>query len=199
MYFYFLFFKKGEGYMNIQSYREIKDAYKEVNEANVLMHNVWKEHMLFTWQWWLAVFLTILPWIVWFFLRKKDSTDRLMYAGFFMMVISSWLDFLGVVYGLWLYYVDVYYSIPPHIMWDFSVIPITVMLLIQYKPNFSPLIKSMIFASFGVLGEVVFQWIDFYEVLKWKIIYSIPIYMLLYLLANYLAHRDRYTPLSNNK
>lgn len=178
--------------------KEVRDAYREVYEANMEMHNAWKEHLLFSWEWWLAVFLTILPWVVWFIFRKKESTDRLMYAGFFMILISSWLDFLGVVYGMWIYYVDVYYSIPPHVLWDFSVIPVTVMLLIQIKPHFSPLLKGIIFASLGVLGELVFEWLEFYEPTKWRIAYSFPIYIILYLISHYLTRRTKFALLTED-
>ena len=181
--------------MDEKSIKEIKGAYREVVDANHEMHSVWKEHLLFTWEWWIALILTILPWVIWFIFRKKGSTDRLFYAGLFIISIASWLDFLGVVYGMWIYHVDVYYSIPPHILWDFSIIPVTVMFLLQIKPEIHPFTKALIFATAGVLGEVIFEWLKFYEPLKWRIAYSFPIYIILYLIAYYLTTRNQLEPL----
>jgi hypothetical protein len=39
-------------------------------------HDVWVHDIVVTWRWWVGVILTFLPWIFWFFYRKKESTDR---------------------------------------------------------------------------------------------------------------------------
>lgn len=182
-----------------KAFEEIREAYRGIYDAHQVLFSTWKEYLLFTWEWWIAIFLTIGPWIVWVIFRKKESTDRLLYAGFFIIIISSWLDHLGVIKGMWIYYVDVFYCVPPYILWDFSIIPVTVMFLIQIKPNLSPLLKGVIFATLGVTGEIFFQWVNFYEPLKWSIAYSFPIYIILYLISDYLTRRTKFTVISKEK
>ncbi|MEM5014525.1 hypothetical protein WKH57_27840 [Niallia taxi] len=65
--------------------------------------NIWSEYVLFSRLWWLGVGLSVIPWIIWFIVRKKESTDRILYAGFFVVVISLALDIVGDQYSLWHY------------------------------------------------------------------------------------------------
>jgi hypothetical protein len=73
---------------------------------------------MFSNLWWFGVFLSIVPWIAWFAFRKKQSTDRLLYAGFFVMVISLVLDVLGDQFGLWHYRFNVIPVLPTYLPWD---------------------------------------------------------------------------------
>jgi hypothetical protein len=69
---------------------------------------LWMDHSLFTWQWWLGVVLLFLPIILWLLFRKRGSTDRLLYAGFFVSIISSFLDSIGDFSHLWEYNYEVF-------------------------------------------------------------------------------------------
>ena len=47
------------------------------------LQNLCVEHVLFTWQWWVGVSLTIFPWILWLVFRKRECTmhfDPLIYT-----------------------------------------------------------------------------------------------------------------------
>lgn len=154
--------------MDPEALKEVKDAYQKVAEANRELHHEWLYHVVFTWRWWLALLLTVGIWGLWFWLRKKESTDRLLYAGFFVIFLSSWLDFIGVVNGYWRYTVDVFHTIPAFIVFDFSLIPVSVMLYLQFFPRLSPWIKGVLFAGgASFIGEPLFQWLDIYEPEKW--------------------------------
>jgi hypothetical protein len=54
---------------------------------------IWQEHVLFYDLWWFGVALSIIPWIIWFLIRKKQSTDRIMYVGFYIMQFQPCLIF----------------------------------------------------------------------------------------------------------
>ncbi|OIJ18748.1 hypothetical protein BKP45_15805 [Anaerobacillus alkalidiazotrophicus] len=177
--------------MNKSLQEQVENIYNLVAEANEKMFYVWKENILFTWQWWLSVALTILPWIFWIKFRKKDSTIRLLSAGLFVILISSWLDFFGISLGLWYYIYDVIYIIPNYFPWDFTLLPVTIMFLIQFKPNSNRYIKAIFFsllASF--VAEPFFIWIGMYQPKKWEHIYSFPIYIVIFLIADYISKRS---------
>jgi len=57
--------------------------------------NIWSEYVLFSGLWWLGVGLSVIPWIIWFIVRKKESTDRILYAGFFVMEIHLFNPYSG--------------------------------------------------------------------------------------------------------
>ncbi|MGM0875044.1 MAG: CBO0543 family protein [Bacillota bacterium] len=75
-------------------------------------------------KWWLGVGLPIIPWLLWFKFRKKESSDRLLYVGYFVILISSWLDIMGVALGWWFYKSKVIPVIPTYIPWDITLMPV---------------------------------------------------------------------------
>ncbi|TFE23473.1 hypothetical protein [Cohnella luojiensis] len=83
--------------------KHIKELIMNTARDSIDYFHVWKNHVLFTWQWWFSLALFIVPIAVWVILRKRDSTDRLLYAGFFVLLTASWLDFMGNNFGLWYY------------------------------------------------------------------------------------------------
>lgn len=180
----------------IKSQKEIQEVggfYKKISEINKEYMNYWLENSLFGFDFWISLSLSIIPWIIWFRVRKMESQGRLLIAGFLMLLLSSWFDFLGVTFGLWYYSVDILPTIPSYLPWDFTILPVLTMLFIQYKPNMNSLKKAIVFSAFNsFLGEPMMELIGLYVPLKWNIFYSFPIYMILYLLCDRLAHMDAY-------
>lgn len=161
---------------------------------------IWKDEVLFSWQWWLGVVLTIIPWILWFMFRNKQSTDRLLYAGIFVALASTTLDNIGFQLGGWNYLKPVIPFIPAYVPFDFSLMPIFIMFLIQYFPRVNPLIIGLCFGFFtAYIAEPIFEWIDIYKPVRWKYIYSLPIYTIIYLVAHRLAFRKSFKELPNLK
>ena len=157
---------------------------------------IWFEHVLFTPLWWFGVILSILPWIIWFLFRKKNSTDRLLYAGFFVMVISLVLDVLGDQFGLWHYRYNVIPVLPTYLPWDLTLMPIAVMVLLQIKPQVHPLIKAVFFAlTTSYVVEPIITWMKIYQPVHWNYTYSIPIQIVIYLTAHYLSRRTKFSKL----
>lgn len=80
----------------------------------------------------------------------------------FVFTPSSWLDFLGVQYGKWYYTGKVLPSIPSYVPWDWVILPVLVMTLIQFKPQISPILKVIIYAGVSTfIGEPLFLWVRF--------------------------------------
>lgn len=175
---------------------QIKNQYLNVDNANTELFHLWYENTFLRWEWWLGIALTFVPWLIWLKVRQKESTDRLLYVGFIVITISCWLDFFGVTLGLWFYVHKVIPTMPSFVPYDFSVLPVTVLLLLQYKPHISPYIKAALFA-FGCsfVGEPFFKWIDFYKEIHWSSFYSFPIYFVLFLIANWISKRNKFAPL----
>ncbi|MED1205310.1 CBO0543 family protein [Heyndrickxia acidicola] len=172
---------------------EVDHFYKKVIEAHREYFHYWLHHTLFHWDFFLSLFLAVVPWVLWFIFRHKESRDRLLFAGFFVIITTSWLDFWGTMYGLWFYTGKVLPSMPSFIPWDFCLLPVFVMLLIQYKPIRSPYLKGLIFAGGSAfIGELLFQWIGLYVMTNWSIFYSFPIYFVIYLIAHRLSKASHF-------
>lgn len=170
-----------------------QDLYTKLHALHVEFYKLWVDDMLFTWRWWVSVSFIVLPWGIWFFLKKKDCTDRLLFAGLFVMVFSSALDMVGIAFNLWYYPVNVFPLMPEFIPYDICALPVTTMIFIQYFPAVNPFIKA---ALYSVIGSMAFQplnkWMGLYQDNSWKDYYSIPILFGIYLTANYLATRNNF-------
>lgn len=185
-----------EKILNEKTRQRVEAVYNKVHNANEELFQIWKEDIVFSWQWWFGVGLIIIPWVFWFFYRKRTSTNRLLYSGFMVLIISSWLDFIGITLGLWYYPVKVIPTIPAYLIWDFTLLPISAMVLIQFRPHLHPIFKASIYAGLNAfIGEPVFQWLGFYQPKKWEYIYSFPIFFLIYLFGHFLSIRKNFEPL----
>lgn len=155
----------------------------------------WTENVLFTWRWWLKFAMLIVPWVLWALVRKKDSSDRLMYAAFFIMAVSIYLDELGANMGLWFYPVTIQPDVPGNTAYNISVLPVVTMLFIQFFPKVKPVYKALVFAAAGAfVSEPMLVWLGLYRNLKWEYWYSFPILFAEYWVAHRLALRKRFEP-----
>ncbi|WP_408010376.1 CBO0543 family protein [Pseudalkalibacillus sp. A8] len=173
--------------------QEIKNIYENVHRSYLEKFELWKQDILFSWQWWVGVSLTLLPWILWVKYRKKESTHRLLYVAFFIMVVSIWLDSIGVQLGLWHYNYEVLPYSPSYKPWDLTLIPVLTIFFIQIKPFINPFFKGILYAGFiAFISEPIFVWSGFVVYTNWKYIYSFPIYLVIYLISHYLSTRNTF-------
>lgn len=142
----------------------------------------WLTKVVFSWHWWLDVALAVLPWGLWLLVRRRDIQHRLLYAGLVTALLATYLDVIGMSLGLWTYYTWVVPLMPEYLPWDLSVMPVTAMLFYQYKQNWNPWIKAVIFAIFGsFVSEPLFELIGIYKRITWEYWYSFPIQIAVYM------------------
>jgi hypothetical protein len=172
---------------------------KHANESQEIVKHVidlWQQEVIFSWRWWFGVTITILTWLFWIKYHKKDSRYRLFLAGFFVMTVSISLDALGVQLGMWSYRYEVLPTIPAYLPYDLALMPVVIMSLIQFKPHYSPVKKAFIFGLLtAFIGEPLLVFTDIYKIEKWRIFYSIPIYIIIYLIAHWLTSRKEFKEL----
>ncbi|AFM42019.1 hypothetical protein Desaci_3114 [Desulfosporosinus acidiphilus SJ4] len=179
--------------MNQQMINDLEKAYGLIIQANKDMIYVWYHQILFTWRWWLSLVFTIVPWAAWIVKRRKDSTNRLLYAGVITILISSWLDVVGILFGLWSYHAEVIPLSPAFIPWDFTLLPVITMAFLQYKPMVNPLVKAVIFSLIGSFGaQPLFVVLGYYSPKHWHHYYSFPIFFGIYLVAHFVVTRDNF-------
>ncbi|WHY03096.1 CBO0543 family protein [Neobacillus sp. DY30] len=169
--------------------KQVDKATKLINEANQLIVESVMSAFLFTWPWWTALAMIVVPWMIWGIIRNRESTARLFSAGLLVMVLSEILDTVGVSFGKWAYPVKVVPVATINFSYRLSVLPVFVMLLLQFKPNINPYLKAV---SFGVLGAYVgipvLAQFDLYKKIDWSYHYSFLILTSFYLLAHWFSH-----------
>ncbi|MGE5422266.1 MAG: CBO0543 family protein [Ignavibacteriales bacterium] len=182
---------------NPETAKALEHAYRLITEANHEMIRIWVRDTLFGWEWWLGFVLAIVPWVLWKIFKKQESTNRLLYAGMFVVIITSWLDIIGVLFGLWSYYHNVVPFSPAFVPWDFTLFPVTVMFLLQWKPDIPPIYKAIGFSIFGAfISEPIFAWLGMYNPKNWEYYYSFPILVCIYLVADWLSKRSDFEKLT---
>jgi hypothetical protein len=193
------FFCIGDDFMKNLDQSQIDgldEVFDQIHQAHMKLYTIWRYQIIYTWQWWFSIGFIVVIWLLWIKLRNKQSTDRLLYAGFLVLVLSSWFDFLGVALGLWAYHTLELPTIPSYLLWDFSVLPVTVMLLLQVKSRISPWMKAIIFGLLtSFVGEPAITWIGLYYPISWRYVYSFPIYAMIYGFAHMASKRKYFDPL----
>ncbi|WP_339226062.1 CBO0543 family protein [Oceanobacillus sp. FSL K6-2867] len=177
---------------------QIERANEQLIDADGLMSETVINAFLFTWQWWLGIGLFIIPWIVWFLLRKKESTGRLLMGGFITIILSLMIDLIALSRGLWSYPM-IFSPIGPVLFlpYHFSLVPVAVMFTLQIKPTANPILKGFIFGALSAfVGMKFFQMIDFYNPKGWSSFYDLLIYLFLFLAANWFSSMDSFKKLS---
>lgn len=170
----------------------IRKVIGTVVNGNINYFDLWKQHILFTWQWWFQVGFVVVSVMVWILFRKKNSTGRLLYAGFFTLLVISWLDFVGNSYGLWYYPYKIIPTLPPFMPWEIMLC-VEVLFLLQYKQAVSLWVKALVLGLFNAfIAEPIFHLMGLYIPVHWKYIYSVPIYFVIYLMAHFIVHGNSF-------
>jgi hypothetical protein len=178
---------------------QIDKATQQITEANRLVSEVIMNAFLFTWQWWIALTMLIVPWIIWWIFRNRESTARLFFAGLLVMVLSEILDAVGVSFGRWSYPVKIIPVATINFPFRLSVLPVFVMLLLQFKPSFNPYIKAIFFGGLGAyVGMPMMAMIDLYKKVDWAYTYSFFILTSMYLLAHWFSRMNSFEKINKN-
>ena len=157
---------------------------------------LWQHYVLFSNLWWFGVALSIIPWIVWLIYRRRQSTDRLLYVGFYVMSISLMLDVVGDQIGLWHYRYHVIPVLPTYFPWDITLMPLTIMVFLQFRPKTNPWIKAILFALISsYLAEPFFHWIKVYNPINWHYSYSVPIQIFIFMSSYWFSKRNKFSSL----
>jgi hypothetical protein len=179
----------------------IKIIDKNQNQIDHLIDQkvqIWTDYVLFSGLWWMGVGLSIIPWIIWFVIRKRDSTDRLLYIAFYIMTIAVVSDILGDQLGLWHYRYHVIPVLPTYFPWDVTLMPLTIITLIQIKPNVNPWIKAILFSLLAsYVAEPFFDWLGVYEPVHWRYSYSVPLQIIFYMSAHALSKRNQFSKITD--
>ena len=174
-------------------------ATEKIIEVNHLMTEAVVNSFMFTWQWWFGIGLFIIPWIVWFLFRNKESTGRLLIGGFVTIILSLIIDLIALSYGLWSYPMK-FSPIAPLLFlpYHFSLAPVAIMFALQIKPRMNALLKGIIFAAIGAfIGMNFCAMIDFYNSKGWPTFYDFFIYLFLFFVAHWFSNMDSFKKMTD--
>lgn len=139
----------------------------------------WLHHQLFTWQWWLLVVLSVVPWLLWWRVVDKRRILEILALGLFISTIASLQDVYGWNRGMWRYHIQLLPMCVPLLPFDLSVLPAVYMVVYQFFRSWKTFIGFNLVLAFGFayIAEPLLEWMGIYDPIKWKHIYSVPFYI----------------------
>ncbi|WP_160848590.1 CBO0543 family protein [Pontibacillus yanchengensis] len=166
--------------MKSPSFQEVEEAKKHFKE---LLEAYWLQNDYLSWQWWLLLFGSTVPWIIWWvFVDKKRGVEILSF-GLLAGVFSTILDAIGSNAMAWGYPIRLHWLFYPQLYpYDFTGISILFMICYQIAKDSEKkfALLALITSAFMAFGlEVIFVKIGIYEPYNWRHIYSFPIYFLI--------------------
>lgn len=164
---------------------ELQKAYAQLRKQHFF------EHVLFSYQWWIFVFLMIGLWTIWTILVEKRRLNIILLVGLITSSIAFIFDDIGVTLALWAYPYEFAYVTSHMSPVDLAIIPVSYMLLYQYANNWKPYILTLILLTlFGAfIAEPTFVKLDMYRLLQWQHWYSLPFYILIGIFVKWLVDK----------
>lgn len=163
----------------MNKFQEIEKQYEYLRK---LWFDYWIQEVVFTYQWWIIVFMLIIPFFIWWRLVDKTRIIELSIVGLIASGIAFILDQIGSSLGYWIYpYTLTHLERDLWAVADFSILPFFYMMIYQWFPKWKTyILGTIIFALFSAfVGEAIFQWLGIYVMLNWKHVYSFLGYILL--------------------
>lgn len=157
------------------------DLQQHIIELNQMTIENWQNNFVFTGEWWILLVLSIVPWFLWWGILDKKRILEILLFGLFVIIITSFLDVLGWNFSQWYYPNTLLALCTPLFPMNYSLFPVFYMLIFQYFSKWKSFLVAAIIMSavFSFILEPLSEWINYYKELKWKHIYSFPIYILL--------------------
>lgn len=150
----------------------------------------WLNEALFTSSWWVLLVTTLGLFIVWVKLLDKKRIFEILTYGLITSIITIILDTIGVLLMLWQY---------NHTLTPFSIIvevhivqlPIIYMIIYQYFHQWKAFLIAVTINAlvFAFILEPLLVWLQVYELIHWKHVYSFIPYILLAALVKGVIHK----------
>ena|SRR5699024_2715685 len=156
---------------------------KELYEAQQYYFDVtydrWINDVLFTFNWWFLLLILIVPLFIWWKWVDKTRIMEIVLVGLLIGILATFLDLTGIFLSVWTYNYTLIQFFPSFNPVNFSLLPVSYMLLYQWVPQWKWFIILLTFAAaFGAfLAEPLFIWMHIYDQTWWKHIYSFLIYI----------------------
>lgn len=149
------------------------------------------EHVLFSYQWWLLIIFTIVPWLIWWKLVDRRRLKAILACGLMIALLAIILDDIGLTMSLWAYPYQTFFVTSRMNSVDMAILPVFYMLIYQYFtkwPHYTAVVLLFAFFAAYIAGPL-FDALGMYIKLKWEYFYSVPVYFLIGVLAKWIIDK----------
>ncbi len=141
----------------------------------------WLENEFLTWDWWILLCFFVVPWMLWFIMKKRKWFVESLLFGVIVMNVTLLLDTVGMQFTFWEYPVEFLPIIPRGFPFDVSMVPVAFILLFQYFHTWKSFIIAQVImaVAYAFIGEPFCEWLNLVHYLKWNYLYSFVYYIIL--------------------
>ncbi|HWR56490.1 MAG TPA: CBO0543 family protein [Negativicutes bacterium] len=155
-----------------------EEVYKIQSAADEAGRDFWVKSTVFSHQWWILVALLVIPYVAWWKIVDRKRFFEITTYGLLVVLLTGLLDAIGVETDAWDYKYDLIPLLDVFIVYDVAVLPVSYMLVYQYFRDWWSFAIAHIVVSFlfAFVAEPLLVWLDIYQPISWKHIYSVPGY-----------------------
>lgn len=165
----------------MKKFATFEETYTLQSVADAAGREFWLHNVVFTYQWWLLVAVTVIPIIAWWKFVDRRRFFEITTYGLLVSLVAGLLDAIGVETDAWEYKYDLVPLLDVFIAYDISILPVSYMAIYQYCRTWTSfaLAHGVLSLVFALVSEPLLVYLDIYQLIKWKHIYSVPGYFLL--------------------
>ncbi|QGQ94040.1 hypothetical protein EHS13_03495 [Paenibacillus psychroresistens] len=143
------------------------DKLEEVRKGYLdLYHEYWLNNVLFSFDWWLLLTISIVPWIIWWKIVDKSKLTQIVLYGFFVSMEAVLLDIFLTNLIKWGYQSTFIYLLQPiSSPYDLSFLPVVFMLIYQKFAKWKGYLITCISVS-AVLTFILEPLLDWMNIIK---------------------------------
>jgi hypothetical protein len=125
-------------------------------------------------KYWGLLAIIIIAYIVWYRLTDKTRLLNLLFYGSLITVMTSLVDLLGTTSGLWYYKVQLLPLTTSVFLRDWTLIPLTYMLVQQYSSNWRQFFIWNAVATFFLTCILmpIFSALEIIQLMQWNYLYA---------------------------
>lgn len=159
-------------------YQLIRDAEEKLISSQIAF---WKANVLFSFEWWFLVLMSILVWLIWWKTVDRGRLPQIVMFGALVLIVTTLLDGIGSQLLLWDYPVQLMPTFSRFIPVDFVALPVSYMWIYQYFRSWKSFLIGVSASAllFAFVLEPVAAGMGLYVPLHWKHVYSFPIYIVI--------------------
>ncbi|MRG87132.1 CBO0543 family protein [Salinibacillus xinjiangensis] len=159
----------------------LEKVHRLEQQAAHLDQEGWLRFEVFTPEWWILVSFLIFPWILWYKFAIKDKLLESLFVGTLVIIPTTYLDVIGLVFEFWVYPTQLVPISPRAIPFDMSMVPVAFMFIFQYFTSWKSYSIALVLMStlFAFVGEPISSRLELVSYINWHYVYSFFYYLVI--------------------
>ena len=147
-----------------------------------LLKEFWYTHSFLSYQWWAMIFITIIPWFIWWKFVDKKRLLEILFFGLLIMFIAVLVAPIKQNLNLWQFVHSIHWSLStPLYPYEITILPATYMFIYQFSKNWTSYVLGTFLLSCFIAFILipVFIQLNFILLISYRVQFIALIYLLI--------------------